>query len=98
MRAIAVISRYFIPKEDTCSAPSHVLSIVGEKGDISMLGFTGASLFEKKILGLPEDYIRNWLSHVLPTTKDECGDIVQLPPSNLLISYDNSDEPVPGEI
>ena len=71
--------------------------IVGEKGNIAMLSFTGTDLSEQTSLDLPEDWIRNWLTCVSPATKGEHGVISPLHLSKIIATCDNINELASGE-
>ena len=96
-RTPTVISRKCIPEVHKHYPPSSTPPIVGEKGEISMLGFTGTALYEKASLYLSEDYTHNWITNVSPTTKDENKVIMILPSSELLSTWSNINEPASGE-
>ena len=68
MRAPALITRQNIPKDDDSSHPP---TIVGEKHELALLGFTSTCLNEQTDCDFPEDLLLNWISHVQPEPKGE---------------------------
>ena len=78
------IAQNYIQNPDKCSTPlSHPL-IIQEKGDIATLGSVVTGVSYQTYLEIPEDYTRNWLTHVSPATKGEHGVIALLHPSKQL--------------
>ena len=60
-----MIKESCIPKDND---PSHPPTIVGEKHEISLLGFIKLGLNEQDDHDFPEDLLHDWSTHVSPKT------------------------------
>ena len=66
MRAPTLITRSCIPKDNE---PSHSPTIVVEKHDMALLGFTNTVLNDQEAYDFSEYLLSNWLTDASPATK-----------------------------
>ena len=93
MHLSTVIKWYYISKDNDSS---HRPIIVGEKHEISLLGFINLGINEQEACDFPEDLLRNWATHVYPPTV--CDHVDRTPPllETLLTQHATIIEPTTG--
>ena len=89
-----LIERSSIPKDND---PSHLPTIVDEKHEMALLDFIDPGLNEQEACDFPEDFLRDWVTYVIPSIEGENAGNTLLLPETALALHDEITEPTTVE-